>query len=343
MSTQSLLDPADSSLNFVNKKREQNNYSGGSGSLVSSAMGGSIGASSTKSGSIFNGIGGSSIGSNSFDGANAPYYGMQSSGGKMIPSCSSSLKKELSIYNGVTGASGVSASSLGNNSTNSGMGNSRDRPSASISVSGLAKPISLFRVQSGEFLLCYSEFGFFVNRNGQRARKQLILRWESIPHSFVFCYPYIIAIDNTFIEIRNIDTGELVQILSYGENLNLLNSSGSLVNNLSDPSSLILIGSDNLSTIATSGSSIINTAGSAVTSTFVNNSASGAVEEFSGGVIIGPVGGGAGASSGINSGLSGIAGDHLNINQIDIPSNAIGPGFTHSAVMNDICILKKMY
>ncbi|OMJ12586.1 Rho1 guanine nucleotide exchange factor 1 [Smittium culicis] len=336
MSTQSLLDPADSSLNFVNKKREQNNYSGGSGNAVNSAIGGSTGSASTKSGSIFNGIGGSSIGSNSFDGANAPYYGVQSGGGKMITSGSSSIKKELSIYNGATGNGGVSANSLGNNSTNVGMGNSRDRPSASLSVIGQAKPISLFRVQSGEFLLCYSEFGFFVNRNGQRARKQLILRWESVPHSFVFSYPYIIAIDNTFIEIRNIDTGELVQILSFGENLNLLNCNGSLVNNSSDPSSLILIGSDNLSTISSTGSSITNTTGSAVSSTFVNNSASGAVEEFSGGVIIGPVGGGTGA-------LPGIGGEHPNINQIDMPSNAIGPGFTHSAVMNDICILKKMY
>ncbi|KAJ1673802.1 RHO1 GDP-GTP exchange protein 2, partial [Spiromyces aspiralis] len=43
------------------------------------------------------------------------------------------------------------------------------------------RPISFFRVQEGEYLLCYDEFAFYVNRNGQRARPNWIIHWEGEP------------------------------------------------------------------------------------------------------------------------------------------------------------------
>ncbi|KAJ1914785.1 RHO1 GDP-GTP exchange protein 2 [Mycoemilia scoparia] len=78
------------------------------------------------------------------------------------------------------------------------------------------RPISFFRVQEGEYLLCYDEFAFYVNRNGQRARPNWIIHWEGEPTAFAFHYPYILAFDNSFIEIRHVESGQMVQVIITG-------------------------------------------------------------------------------------------------------------------------------
>lgn len=67
------------------------------------------------------------------------------------------------------------------------------------------KPIHIERL-NGEFLLNYSEFSFFVNRNGWRARPDWKIDWEGLPQSFALSYPWILAFEPNFIEIRNIET-----------------------------------------------------------------------------------------------------------------------------------------
>ncbi|EKD14317.1 uncharacterized protein L3040_008331 [Drepanopeziza brunnea f. sp. 'multigermtubi'] len=67
------------------------------------------------------------------------------------------------------------------------------------------RPIHIERL-NGEFLLNYSEFSFFVNRNGWRARPDWRIDWEGQPQSFALSYPWILAFEPNFIEIRNIDT-----------------------------------------------------------------------------------------------------------------------------------------
>ncbi|ODQ49792.1 CNH-domain-containing protein [Saitoella complicata NRRL Y-17804] len=74
------------------------------------------------------------------------------------------------------------------------------------------KPIAIYRM-NGEFLLCYDEFAFFVNRNGWRARPEWIINWEGMPRSTSFYYPYILGFDPNLIEIYNIETGALVQVV----------------------------------------------------------------------------------------------------------------------------------
>lgn len=37
---------------------------------------------------------------------------------------------------------------------------------------------------SGEILIFNTEFAFYINRNGWRARPQFIIHWEGIPSSF---------------------------------------------------------------------------------------------------------------------------------------------------------------
>ncbi|PWY90906.1 Rho guanyl nucleotide exchange factor [Aspergillus heteromorphus CBS 117.55] len=85
------------------------------------------------------------------------------------------------------------------------------------------KPIHIERM-NGEFLLNYSDFSFFVNRNGWRARPDWRISWEGNPNAFALSYPYILAFEPNFIEIRHIETSELVHIMT-GKNIRMLHTS----------------------------------------------------------------------------------------------------------------------
>lgn len=84
------------------------------------------------------------------------------------------------------------------------------------------KPIHIERL-NGEFLLNYSEFSFFVNRNGWRARPEWRIDWEGTPQSFALSYPWILAFEPCFIELRNIESGA-VHIVPH-KNIRMLHSS----------------------------------------------------------------------------------------------------------------------
>ncbi|RMD39890.1 hypothetical protein DV735_g5237, partial [Chaetothyriales sp. CBS 134920] len=85
------------------------------------------------------------------------------------------------------------------------------------------KPIHIERL-NGEFLLNYSDFSFFVNRNGWRARQDWKIVWEGTPQAFALNYPYILAFEPSFIEIRHIETSELIHVMT-GKNIRMLHSS----------------------------------------------------------------------------------------------------------------------
>ncbi|KAH8660770.1 CNH domain-containing protein [Tricladium varicosporioides] len=84
------------------------------------------------------------------------------------------------------------------------------------------RPIHIERL-NGEFLLNYSDFSFFVNRNGWRARPDWRIDWEGQPQSFALSYPWILAFEMNFIEIRNIDTNA-VHIVPH-KNIRMLHTS----------------------------------------------------------------------------------------------------------------------
>ncbi|KAJ3180937.1 RHO1 GDP-GTP exchange protein 2 [Geranomyces variabilis] len=84
------------------------------------------------------------------------------------------------------------------------------------------KPISIFRLANGDFLLCYNEFGFYIDRFGSRTKGDALIHWAGYPTSFTFSAPYIIAYEPSFIEIRNVDTTALQQIIPT-HNLRTLN------------------------------------------------------------------------------------------------------------------------
>lgn len=85
------------------------------------------------------------------------------------------------------------------------------------------KPLEIDRINS-DFLLSYSSFSFFINHNGWRSRPKWIVHWEGIPHAFALWYPYLLAFDSNIIEIRHVDTGELLRVI-VAENIRFLHSS----------------------------------------------------------------------------------------------------------------------
>ncbi|GJJ10951.1 hypothetical protein Clacol_005180 [Clathrus columnatus] len=87
------------------------------------------------------------------------------------------------------------------------------------------RPMAIYRIDH-DFLLCYDEFAFYINRNGWRARPQFIIHWEGIPTSFALHYPFVLAFEPNFVEIRNVETGQLAQVIQ-GHNLRALFASTS--------------------------------------------------------------------------------------------------------------------
>ncbi|CAD1779332.1 similar to Saccharomyces cerevisiae YGR070W ROM1 GDP/GTP exchange protein (GEP) for Rho1p [Maudiozyma barnettii] len=84
------------------------------------------------------------------------------------------------------------------------------------------KPMAIYRV-GNMFLLCYTEFAFFVNNQGWRKKDSHIIYWEGEPQKFAIWYPYILAFDSNFIEIRKIENGELVRCI-LGDKIRMLQS-----------------------------------------------------------------------------------------------------------------------
>ena len=90
-----------------------------------------------------------------------------------------------------------------------------------------AKPLGMFRSTETEFLLCYDcepvvaeimvdrvAFGMYVDRHGEPNRGCQALEWEGMPDSVAFHPPFVLLISTPFIEIRHIDTGMLLQIVT---------------------------------------------------------------------------------------------------------------------------------
>lgn len=93
------------------------------------------------------------------------------------------------------------------------------------------RPIHVERINPN-FLLSYSDFSFFVNKHGWRALPEWKIVWEGNPSAFALFGPYILAFEPSFIEIRHMDTGMLVYILT-AKNVRMLHSSNREVSLLS--------------------------------------------------------------------------------------------------------------
>lgn len=84
------------------------------------------------------------------------------------------------------------------------------------------RPLHVERL-NGEFVLCYDEFSFFVNRNGWHVSSDWKVIWKGIPKSISVSYPYILAFGLDSVEIWHIETGKLLDII-VGHQIRLLHS-----------------------------------------------------------------------------------------------------------------------
>ncbi|KAG6879934.1 hypothetical protein C0992_009290 [Termitomyces sp. T32_za158] len=76
-----------------------------------------------------------------------------------------------------------------------------------------ARPMGMFRSNDNEFLLCYDEFGLYVDKHGVPNRQNGTVEWEGTAERVAFHAPYFMIFDTRFIEIRDLATGRLVQII----------------------------------------------------------------------------------------------------------------------------------
>jgi len=91
--------------------------------------------------------------------------------------------------------------------------------------------MGMFRSNKDEFLLCYDgtlspwslgqneltgsvEFGLYVDKHGDPSRRIGTIEWEGTAERVAWHPPYILLFDSRFIEIRHVETGRLVQIIS---------------------------------------------------------------------------------------------------------------------------------
>ena len=83
-------------------------------------------------------------------------------------------------------------------------------------------PLAIHRLGK-DFLLCYSEFVFLINKNGWRTNHDWGIFWEGTPQNVALFFPYLLSFEPGFIEIRDLHTTNLVRAL-VGENIRFLHS-----------------------------------------------------------------------------------------------------------------------
>ncbi|KAG5324664.1 KIBRA protein, partial [Acromyrmex heyeri] len=87
-----------------------------------------------------------------------------------------------------------------------------DNNSIKAAISGAAKlgtfPVCVLNISNicgtAELLLCYNEFGVFVDENGRRTRA-IDPVWNHLPFAFAFCKPYLFIIHFSSVEIVKLD------------------------------------------------------------------------------------------------------------------------------------------
>ncbi len=58
-----------------------------------------------------------------------------------------------------------------------------------------------------------SEFGLFVDRQGNPSRPTGTIEWEGTAERVAMHAPYVLLFDSRFIEVRHVETGRLIQII----------------------------------------------------------------------------------------------------------------------------------
>ncbi|KAF8968138.1 hypothetical protein BDZ97DRAFT_1916355 [Flammula alnicola] len=101
---------------------------------------------------------------------------------------------------------------------------SNNEPMSSLKarVEGL-KPLGFVRASADEFLVIYDEIGFYIDKRGVPVRRCTYIKWEVKAVSYAHRNAHILLVSPEFIEIRNITTGRIVQVIE-GQDIRLLYS-----------------------------------------------------------------------------------------------------------------------
>ncbi|TCD69356.1 hypothetical protein EIP91_007912 [Steccherinum ochraceum] len=87
-----------------------------------------------------------------------------------------------------------------------------------------AKPLGLVRCDDSQLIVIYNNVGCYINKDGTPARSSGYLRWETRADSFAHRGAHLILVSSSFIEIRSLNTGKLVQVIE-GSDMRLVHSS----------------------------------------------------------------------------------------------------------------------
>ncbi|KAJ3776382.1 CNH domain-containing protein [Lentinula raphanica] len=98
------------------------------------------------------------------------------------------------------------------------------------------RPIGMFKSGEDEFLLCYNEFGIYVDKHGDPNRPSGTIEWEGNAERVAVHAPYVLLFDSRFIEIRHLETGRLVQIIPGNDIRCIWDGRGISSVNLTSPS-----------------------------------------------------------------------------------------------------------
>ncbi|KAH8810365.1 hypothetical protein DL96DRAFT_1759947 [Flagelloscypha sp. PMI_526] len=91
----------------------------------------------------------------------------------------------------------------------------------------MSKPLAILKSRELEFLLCYQEFGVYVDEVGVPIQDRRVIEWEGTAHRVSLHQPCLFVFSPDFLEIRQVEDGKLVQII-FGRNLQCLWDSWSL-------------------------------------------------------------------------------------------------------------------
>ncbi|KAI9480525.1 MAG: hypothetical protein EXX96DRAFT_501510 [Benjaminiella poitrasii] len=95
--------------------------------------------------------------------------------------------------------------------------------SSSLNLRQPIKHMAIFRTPRNHYFICYDEYAFYIDSKGNRLFVNFLIEWEANPEGYAFCYPYVMAFDSSFIEIRNVITGAIEQIIR-GKQIKCLNN-----------------------------------------------------------------------------------------------------------------------
>ncbi|THH33188.1 hypothetical protein EUX98_g965 [Antrodiella citrinella] len=87
-----------------------------------------------------------------------------------------------------------------------------------------AKPLGLVKCDESQLIVVFNDVGCYLNKDGTPARSSGYLRWETRADSFAHHGTHLILISSSYIEIRTLNTGKLVQVLE-GTDMRLVHAS----------------------------------------------------------------------------------------------------------------------